>query len=169
MPSPLIRSVLFLSSYFPLLLIIFLENLSERPVFASVALGAGFVGILGIGLFLLALRRMNTVTIKIASVKRKDAEVLSYIMTYVIKFLVIPWDKPRQVVSLGIFFVMLGLLYVSNNLIHINPTLNAIGFRLFEVEAEDGVTYSILTRGRVLRGQALSVRKAGDDILMEVK
>jgi hypothetical protein len=59
MPSVITRTLLFLSSYFALLLIVFLENLSERPVLASVALSAGFVGILGMGLFLLAPRHRD--------------------------------------------------------------------------------------------------------------
>lgn len=169
MPSVLTRTLLFISSYFPLLLIVFLERLDAQPTLAWSALGIGFAGILGIGIYLLALRRLQPVTVNVTAVSRKDAEVMSYVMTYVIKFLAIPWDKPHQVASLGIFFVALGVLYVSNNFIHVNPTLNMLGFRLYEIEDSAGLTYSLLTRGRVLRGQPVRARRAGGDILIEVQ
>jgi hypothetical protein len=168
MPSVITRTLLFISSYFPLLLIVFLERLQEQPTLAWTALGAGFAGILGIGVYLLALRQLQPVTVNVAAVSRKDAEVMAYIMTYVIKFLAIPWDKPRQVVSLGVFFVVLGVLYVSNNFIHINPTLNMLGFKLFEIQDGAGATYSLLARRRVLSGQPVSVRRASGDVLIEV-
>ncbi len=169
MPSVITRTLLFISSYFPLLLIVFIERLKEQPVLAWVVLATGLASVvLGIGIYVLALRRLQPVTVQVAGVTRKDAEVMAYIMTYVIKFLAIPWDKPRQVLSLGVFFVVLGVLYVSNNFIHINPTLNMLGFKLFEIQDGAGSTYSLLARRRVLRGQPVSVRRAGGDVLIEV-
>lgn len=168
MANVLIRVALFVSSYFPLLVIVCIEQAADRPAIGWGALGVGCAGLLGLGVYLATLRRIAPVTVKVESVRRRDAEVMSYIMTYVIKFLAIPWDKPRQATSLLIFFVVLGVLYVSNNFIHVNPTLNALGFRLAEVTDEHGDTYSVLARRRIVRGGSLRVVRGGDDILLEV-
>jgi hypothetical protein len=54
-------------------------------------------------------------------------------------------------------------------MIHINPVLNVLGFRLFEVEV-DGTTLSLITRRRfIARNTMIYARRLGDDVLLETK
>ena len=92
---------------------------------------------------------------------------MSYIVTYVIPFMAVPFSDWQQGMALSIFFVVLGILYVNSNMIHINPMLNLGRYHLYEVTLEDGGMHSLITHQRVARGQSLSVIKIGEDILLE--
>lgn len=92
---------------------------------------------------------------------------MSYIASYVIPFLAVPFNGLEQALSLIIFFIVLGVIYVNSNMIHINPMLNIIGYTLYDVTLESGSTHSLITRRHIVRGESLSVVKIGEDILME--
>lgn len=117
--------------------------------------------------YLRLIGRLGPVQIKPESVQRRDGEAMSYIVSYVIPFLAVPFSGWEQGVALAIFFVVLAILYVNSNLIHINPMLNLAGYHLYEITLDNGEVYHLIGRGRVVRGQTLLVVKAGDDILVE--
>lgn len=91
---------------------------------------------------------------------------MSYVVSYIIPFLSTPFNGWQQGIALTMFFGMLGILYINSAMIHINPMLNLVGYHLYEAVLDDGITYSLIARKRVGRGQILSVVKIGDDILM---
>jgi hypothetical protein len=94
---------------------------------------------------------------------------MSYIVTYIIPFLAVPFNGWEQGIALLIFFLVLCILYVNSNMVHINPMLNLAGYRLYEITLDDGAVHSLITRRRIVRGESLSVIKLGEDILMEKK
>ncbi len=49
---------------------------------------------------------------------------MSYILTYLVPFAVLPSEDWEKVVSLGVFFIVLALLYINTNLIHVKPSTN---------------------------------------------
>ena len=71
------------------------------------------------------------------------------------------------VVSLGVFFLVIGILYVNSNLIHINPMLNLSGYHLYEISVESGATYSLITYREVIPGDTISAVKASNGIFLE--
>lgn len=167
MPSFLMRIFLFLSSYFPLALIFFVQLIPDQPWMALVILGIGFFGLIGMLFFFWWARRMAPVTVTVTSISRKGAEVMSYIFSYLIPFIAMSWDKPKDALSLGIIFAVLGLIYVNSNMIHVNPMLYVFGFKLYEIENGRGEIFSLLTRNRIWRQKNLSVVKVGEDILLD--
>ena len=66
-----------------------------------------------------------------------------------------------------IFLFALCVVYINSNMVYLNPMLNLLGFRLYEVTLRDGGEHFLLTRRRVVRGETLSAIKVGEDILME--
>jgi hypothetical protein len=112
-------------------------------------------------------QKIGAFKVKVAAVQRRDGDAMSYIVSYVIPFMSVPFSGWEQGVALSIFFVVLSILYVNSNMIHINPMLNLAGYHLYEVTLEDGGVHSLISNRRVARGQPLSVIKIGEDILLE--
>lgn len=167
MPSLLTRTLLFLSSYFPLCVIfsiVFYEN--HQWVSLSVLL-AGLFGLLGTLGYLRHAQRFSAVKISVEGHQRKDGEAMSYILTYLVPFVVIPSDGWQKMVSLGVFFAVLALLYINTNMIHVNPMLNIFGYRIYEVKLADGSVHALITKRRVLRGTDIKAIEIDEDIYME--
>jgi hypothetical protein len=61
-------------------------------------------------------------------------------------FLAVDFKNVSDVVSLGIVFAVIGLLYVNSNLIHTNPLLNLARYQIFEVQEAEGKTTALITR-----------------------
>lgn len=169
MGSILARLLLFLSSYFPLSLIFFLIFVEKDLWIAISILTVGVIGLIGLSLYMQKADMFGPMQIKITSIQRRDGEAMSYIVTYVIPFLSVPFSGWRQGIALSIFFVVLGILYVNSNMIHINPMLNLAGYHIYEIALEDGSIHSLITKRRIVRGEILKTIKIGEDILLEKK
>ncbi len=57
----------------------------------------------------------------------RDGDVMSYIVTYLLPFLAVKLNDPTDLISIGIVFIVIGLLYVNSNMIHTNPVINIGG------------------------------------------
>jgi len=167
MPSILMRLLLFVSSYFPLSVIFFVLLLSNHPVTAILILSFGTIGLIGLAVYLRFVGRLGAIRVKIKDFKSRDAESMSYIVSYVIPFLAIPFSSVGQGIALSIFFVVLAILYVNSNMIHINPMLNLGHYHIYEVTLEDETVHALITKRRIVRGESLSTIKVGEDILLE--
>jgi hypothetical protein len=161
------RLSLFISSYLPLLFIFYLQNLKTNIYLAVFFLILGILATCGIVCIIQFIDSTSPLKEKIAKVQRKDTEVIAYIFTYIFPFLQLNFSDPINLLSLGIFFVILGIIYINSSMICINPTLNLIGYHLYEIENPEGYTHTLLTRNkRVLRNSELNVVKIGDDIMV---
>jgi hypothetical protein len=166
-PSVLTRLLLFLSSYFPLSLIFFVILVQEHRRAAIGILTVSGGGLFWMLLYLRKAQKLSGIQLKIAGFHRRDAEGMAYIVTYIIPFLVIPFDGWKEGIALSIFFVVLGILYVNSDMIHINPMLNLFGYHLYEITTEDGGVLSLLARRSIRHKECITVVKLGDDILLE--
>jgi len=178
MPSRLMRLLLFLSSYAPLFLILGFrfwasKSYDQYPKVLILLLGLPVASLGALYLFLAWVRSSAPRTLRVKAVQRKDSEVMAYVVTYLLPFVAIDFDKTgKQMITDGATFLalvaMLALVYVNSNLIHINPTLNAFGYHVYEVESEGGGKHTLVCRRpRLLPGAQLSVVLIGDDIVME--
>ena len=167
MGSILARFLLFLSSYFPLALIFFVLFVGKELWIAIGFIVIGLVGLIGMVIFLRIANRFGPIKVKASGLQRRDGEAMSYIVSYIIPFLAIPFSGWEQGVALTIFFIVLGVLYVNSNMVHINPMLNLSGYHIYEITLEDGEIHSLISRRRIMRGETLSVIKVGEDILLE--
>jgi hypothetical protein len=93
---------------------------------------------------------------------------MSYIASYLIPFVALPFSGWQQGIALLILIVVLGIVYVNSNMIHINPMLNLLGYHLYEITVEDSKeTYSLITRRRMGRGETLHLIDIGEGIFLE--
>jgi hypothetical protein len=168
MPSLIVRILLFISSYSPLLVIAFFQWHQKLGRISYVFLAAATLSLIVLWMFFRYARRLAAVSVTIDSSRTMNAEALNYVATYVFPFLDSRPDDPTYAIGLAILYVMLAVIYINSNMIHINPILNMCGFRLLEVETAGSVC-SLITRKRfIAKGSSISVRRLGDDVLMEV-
>jgi hypothetical protein len=168
MPSTFVKTLLFLSSYFPLFAILTLLSFSKNRMAAYTFAGAGIVSWAALESYLWYARtRVNPETLNLRSSQRRDSEILSYIVTYLIPFMADFSKPPIELAALGIFFVVIGFLYVNSNMIHINPMLNLRGYHLFEVELDDGSSHSVLTKTRLRNGISIKAVAIGEHVYLQ--
>ena len=95
---------------------------------------------------------------------------MSYIVTYLLPFLAVKLNDPTDVISLGMFFVIIGLLYVNSNMIHTNPVLNIFGYHIFEIEDSAGKTTALVSKRAYIRiDSEIDAVSIGDYVLLEKK
>ena len=165
--SILARISLFISSYLPLLFIFYLQNLKTNIILAIGFLSLGIFATCGIVCVIHYIDSTNPVVEKIAKIQRKDTEVIAYLFTYIFPFLQLNFSDIINLLSLGIFFVILGIIYINSSMICINPTLNLIGYHLYEIENPEGNSRTLLSRNkRILKNSELKVIEIGDDLMV---
>ena len=167
MSTRLARAVLFLSSYAPLALIFAGLFWRDRPVAAAVNLAIAALSLLGLAVFFLGAHRLAPRQSKVVSIRGRDDQVMSYVMSYLVGFLSVAFGDTRHLLALAAFFLLLAYIYVNANVIHVNPALNLLFYHLYEITLEDGEVYNLIARGRIRRGATLSFATVGDDILLQ--
>ena len=169
MPNMVFKFLLFLSSYFPLSLIMFVLYFNKEKAIAISILFVGLIGLIGIHIYLKMVLQLGSIKVKVIQYKRKDDEAVSYIVTYVVPFLSEPSEGFEKGIALILFFLVVGVLYINSNMIHINPMLNLSGYHLYEITNESNQTYSLISKKGILDYATLDVVKIGDKILLEKK
>ena len=95
---------------------------------------------------------------------------MAYIVSYLVPFLTVSFTEVASAVSFVIFIVVIGIIYVSSNMIYINPILNLRGYHLFEVEGEDEKVSALICKHRyVSPGSTIQVIPLGDFAILETK
>jgi hypothetical protein len=161
-----VRSLLFVSSFFPLEVVSFLLLFESRRCLAYAILVFGILGLGGAFFCLSQAQKISPLTIDVAHYRRRDDEAMSYIVTYLVPFLGFSFSGWQGVAAVGIFFATLAILYINSNMIHINPMLNLVGYHLYEITTASGKTCSLLTR-KPLRKEPLSVIDLAEGIYLE--
>ena len=103
MTSKLTRLLLFLSSYFPLALIFFFLYIQKHPYWALAILGAGLVGVGGLFWYLRHVNRFASTLLIVDTIRGRDSDAMSYLVTYLVPFLSIPFSRPEQAAALAVF------------------------------------------------------------------
>lgn len=121
-----------------------------------------------LGVFIRSAQKLAPAKVAFGSVKSKDGDVMSYIVTYLLPFVAVKLGDPKDVVSLGVLLFVVGLLYVNSNMIYTNPALNIVGYHIYEVEDLNGkVSALICRRSYVRKDSELDVISIGDYVLLE--
>ncbi|MBO0777771.1 MAG: hypothetical protein J2P37_02985 [Ktedonobacteraceae bacterium] len=165
----LVRCLLFLSSYFPLLVIFGILLIGKHSDWAIALLIIGLLSVTFMALYLAVNRRILTVIHDtVTSYQKHDADVMGYIASYLIPFVTFPTDDPQQMAALFVFASVLLVVYVNSNMIYINPMLNLFGYHLYEVEIEhSALSHYYIARKRVVRNEAIHFVRLSDDIFLE--
>ena len=173
------RWMLFVSSYFPLSVLIAILFYSKQPIMAGCFLAICFIGFL----YLLVFFQYNRIYIypepyQIQSRSAHGGEVMGYVASYLVPFVTFSLDGWQQVASLLVFIFILGVVYVnSEDMLRINPTLNLLGYHLYEVTVKksdlaanddaDPDPYALITRRPIKSGQTIDMTPIGPGVYLE--
>jgi len=161
------RVALFLSSYSPLFLILALLN-SGDTIVSGVFYVIAATSIITLYLFMRSYRDTTPSTIKIKSVSSRDSDVMSYIVSYLLPFLGISFKEVSNAISFVIFITVIGIIYVSSNMVFVNPVLNLRGYHMLEIDDGTGKVCALITRRPyVAPGDSIDTVPLADFALLE--
>jgi hypothetical protein len=147
-----ISAVIFLGSYLPLSVILLAQDFDYELIghglcwniggtctvplaHPKLALTIFGLCLLSFGLSLLALSLSRPSTpIKIKEAKYIPAELMSYILPYVVAFMGIGYDETGKLIGLAIFLVWMFWITHQSGQILLNPVLAVLGWRLYEIK-----------------------------------
>jgi len=125
---------LFLSSYFPMFLILFIKN------FYNLYITIVFILVSLYSIFWLSLlvydskKDKGKETYHVLNYEDKTTQSLNYLAPYIISFLGFNLDKWQDWTVLVIFLALIFAVYVNSNLIYMNPLLSCVSRRIYQVE-----------------------------------
>jgi hypothetical protein len=137
------------------------------PVAAFAFLILATLSFFGTIIFLRIAQKMTGIYLKIGVIRRKDADTMSYIASYIVPFAATSFDKAEQVIALSIFLLVLCAVYVNSAMIHINPVLSMMQYNLYEFEDDDGNSAFLLSKQKIRRGSAVKAINLADGIFLE--
>lgn len=150
------KIVLFYFAYLPLLVILAINNISNNQNLVIV------VAILVVSSFLLTFLLMITVkdvtpsTEKITVDEMKNTDYLSFIVTYVIPFLV-DLSGVKEIVSFAILFLIIAYLYMDTSLFSVNPLLKIFfRYNIYNVSLNEQ-KYYLLSKENYNKGETVSI------------
>lgn len=164
-----LRVILFFGSFSPLFVLLAVTN-----AFGELAIDVSFIviAVVGVTIQFAFLRHSSSNArdpYRIRSSSVRGDYVLAYIVTYVVPFLQFDTESWRGATALVLLLVLVAIVYVQNNLVHVNPVLYVFGYRIFEVECHDNVSRSLITkRSYISPDQDIWCVSLGEYILMEV-
>lgn len=161
----LMRTLLFLSSYAVLFGLLALMLWASPAAWVAIALA-----LLGIG-WLLALlragRRGSPDPYRVVAVKDMGGEVAGYVVGYLLPLLVHPEPNTRELIAYAVFLVVVGVIYVQSDLVHINPLLYVLGYRVFDVRLKGDVQRLLISRQSPVEGEVLTASHFTNALLIE--
>lgn len=173
-------ALLFLGSYFPLALILAVQDIKSEfwelpvcrvpnfwvecrlPYFGNPGLVWGFLTVtfLSLVFFLWLLKHLRgTTEMTIEESRTIPNDLINYVFPYIVSFMSVQFDSTGTVLGFSLFMLWMFLISYRSGQILMNPLLLAVGWQLYEVKANiEGKRRSLraLSRENVLPNQTLS-------------
>jgi hypothetical protein len=127
------------AAYAPLLLLLAVLNSFQLEWLRWVLIGLSITGVVGTLLFLyVAIPRRSAGPEVLRSAKPREAEALRFFASYVVPFFVTATADEAARWGLLIYLLMISVLYLQADLYFSNPLLALLGYRVFEIDRDDG-------------------------------
>jgi hypothetical protein len=128
----------------------------------------------GLSLLALTLSRPSSL-IKVKEAKYIPAELMSYILPYVVAFMGIGYQETGKLIGLAIFLAWMFWITHKSGQILLNPVLAVLGWRLYEIKyafpgdpKENEYIDRALARGNIESGQSYAHVKVQDIVVLGV-
>ena len=165
-----VKGALFISAYTPLLLILILKYLNPSDFIFFICI---FLLILVNLIWIIIFKITRSWTSSTYTVKKsinRSSDALDYIIAYVITFLGFEFKTWQDITSIFILLIVIFFVYVHSNLIFTNPLLNIFGFKIQQVEVQEGGEMVLITKKfNLKKGDKITVKNMSDNIFLEVK
>jgi len=162
------KASLFLSSYIPLWAILILFHWSDWGwwlVVPFIALAGGWCGLVILWHWVVTGSREE---ISVDYAMRQDSDSVAYIVTYIFPFLTLVITSALEAVGVLALFLTVMLVYVSSDMLYVNPILAAFGWHAHAIHTKGGTELVLLTKRRLIRaGLVLRAVRLGDTIWWE--
>ena len=121
-----------------------------------------------VGLTLRAAARLQDNRVRYAKLRRTDRDVLTFMASYVLPIATAFFaaDAARWAAT-GILLLLLIVIYVRGQLFQLNPVLAVLGYRLFELESDEGAFVTVLSRRRSLPQHSLLAKRFSDELYID--
>ncbi|WP_010632858.1 anti-phage protein KwaA [Sporolactobacillus vineae] len=170
-----VKSLFFISSYMPLFVFLAIANISlaknnkhdvwykiiwennwhnlgiETRIFWIIITFLMVISILAIVIF--TNWKTSKSLIVIPNMSLLKDEVMSYVVTYVIPILSLNVKSSSSLIINSLLFVTIGVIYVKNDLIYLNPVLSLLGYRVYS--DNENIYLSKIKPSQVKRGLKL--------------
>jgi hypothetical protein len=134
--------LIFISSYFPLALILIIKDfdtIALRPSHPLVAYSVAIVTLASCVIVLVAANSMrNGLPVQISKVSGKSGEMFTYTIPYMISFYNFNLGDLKIILCLLIFLSLMFLLALRTQSMMTNPVLALFGFGLYDCQFIDG-------------------------------
>ena len=160
------------SAFAPLVALLAILNLTRLGRLGWVILAACAVSWLMLALTLKSLAGVQTEPLTSTAVKRADERVLAFASSYMVPVAIALFGGPdtNKIAGTMALVLLLALIYVRAGLYHLNPTLAACGFRLYEVSVENGAVVMLLSRSdRIPQAGRIECHQLGSDVAIQLK
>ena len=128
------------------------------------------LGLAGLPLVFLVARKLEPQRLKAETSQARDGDALAYIATYLVPFAATTATTGRERAALGLFVLLIAILYVRAELFYVNPFLAIGGYRLFQIATPAGASVVLISpRTFLASGTSLDARRLGDYVYWEEK
>ena len=139
-PKLVTAILLFISAYSPLFLILAVKDFDfdklqwfKHPytVFFLLAIST-----LSIALLFMTIKTLDkgNMAVKVVSIKDRSSDLINYTIPYILSFFGFDLSKWGDVISLGIFLLIMMLLTIKSKAVFLNPILAMCGYGLYDLE-----------------------------------
>ncbi|MEP9382465.1 hypothetical protein [Nocardioides sp. KR10-350] len=163
---------LLASAFAPMVAMLALLRIKQLGCVGWIVVALCIAAVLLLSLVLHAVSKIQTRTVSTTVVRRADDRVLAFTSNYVAPTVIAIFGR-EEVSTLAVSSALVALvafIYVRAGLYHLNPTLAVVGFRLYEVTADNGTVTMLLTRERHIpqRG-SIVCRYVGQDVAVQLR
>lgn len=173
------KLVMYISAFLPMLLIMWIKevllgvrNVLEKPwkyTWDSIYLNPyliaeiAFIILIGCAIFWLLKRNKKTgvYTITLKTVKNRSAEYyLAYYSLFILALIEFSLTDPIDLVVLLLLLIVLGVVYIKNDLFFMNPTINIFQSYIYEVEYDTSkatITKLIISPKKLSEGNVVDI------------
>jgi hypothetical protein len=165
MAGLIIRIRLFISSY--AILFVILAIRFERAWLMWVCAAVAAFGVITLLLFLRAARRIAPDPIRIDQVSDRGTEIAGYLATYLLPFVTVSEPSGRDLAAYGLFFLVVGIVYVRSDMLQINPLLYVLRYRVAAIKTSDEWNGYLISRRRARAGARLLASRLAGTVALE--
>jgi hypothetical protein len=167
---------MFISSYFPLYIILLILNFDIKKSKVLFVKNNVFLIILIIFCGISIITVINLKHTKgnenhiFSDIEKTEDTIISYLMTYIVPILSINISNTDTIIINCILYVLIGFMYIKLNLIYLNPLFLICGYYVYKAKDEMVIITDIpYIKLKNLSGDRLKSSRLGNDIYLVQK
>jgi hypothetical protein len=161
------RVLLFLSAFAPLFFIWGLHAWPSPGAYAFLVLVV--IGVIGTLFVVRSTRQDEGRTMRLMSAEPRQSDTAAYVVTYLFPFVVAPTNSVQDWLTYLVFIGILLALYISSDLISINPLLALRGLRLYRVDLDRAGAVWLLSDFRPVAETELCVNQLVEGVYVAIR